>query len=470
MGLSRQTRIFLLLGIDSAFFVLELTVGILVKSLALYADAMHMLNDVLSLIVALYAIRLAAQTEVNHARLSFGWQRAEILGALINGVFLLALCFSIFLEAIQRFVDPPVITNPKLILIVGSAGLASNIVGLFLFHDHGHGGHDHGSEGDGHAHEDSGHTHRHTDEESVLSGTDVEAVLPETTVRRYSSGKHRRHRSSGGVGGAASNQHPVLARRSIVQEGDVVRANMAEQQQQQQHHHHESNGDHAVDERTPMLQHTTHKHATTGKDAPGGGQGGHSHGNLNMKGVFLHVLGDALGNIGVMITALFIWLTNFSWKYYADPVISLVITGIILSSSYPLVRSASFILLQAVPQGVNIDDVRDDILSFDGVRSLHELHIWQLSDSKLVASVHIRVSIPEDTAEYMELATEVRKCLHAYGIHSSTIQPEFVSADADEAVVEDRSTGGACLIGCTNASCANGQCCQVGVNAKAQQS
>jgi hypothetical protein len=107
MGLSRQTRIFLLLGIDSAFFVLELTVGILVKSLALYADAMHMLNDVLSLVVALYAIRLAAQTEVKHARLSFGWQRAEILGALINGVFLLALCFSIFLEAVQRFIDPP---------------------------------------------------------------------------------------------------------------------------------------------------------------------------------------------------------------------------------------------------------------------------------------------------------------------------------------------------------------------------
>jgi Cation efflux family len=82
---------------------------------------------------------------------TYGWHRAEILAALINGVFLLALCFSIFLEAIQRFFDIHglsdyqniafmktdlclEISNPRLIIIVGSLGLASNIFGLFLFH------------------------------------------------------------------------------------------------------------------------------------------------------------------------------------------------------------------------------------------------------------------------------------------------------------------------------------------------
>jgi len=63
------------------------------------------LNDVFSLIVALYAIKLAAR-QTTSPKYSYGWQRAEILGALINGVFLLALCLSIFLEAIQRFVEP----------------------------------------------------------------------------------------------------------------------------------------------------------------------------------------------------------------------------------------------------------------------------------------------------------------------------------------------------------------------------
>src|SRR6202044_3674978 len=90
--------------------------------------------------------------------------------------------------------------------------------------------------------------------------------------------------------------------------------------------------------------------------------GGHSHQNLNMRGVFLHVLGDALGNIGVIATALFIWLTDYSWRFYSDPVISLVITGIIFSSALPLVKSASLILLQGVPRGISIDEVKEDIL------------------------------------------------------------------------------------------------------------
>src|SRR5438034_338479 len=67
------------------------------------------------------------------------WLRAETLGALVNGVFLVALCLSIFLEAIQRLVEPQEVRNPKLVCIVGSLGLLSNIVGLVLFHDHSHG-------------------------------------------------------------------------------------------------------------------------------------------------------------------------------------------------------------------------------------------------------------------------------------------------------------------------------------------
>jgi solute carrier family 30 (zinc transporter), member 1 len=92
---------------------------------------------------------LTAQNTTN-PRYSYGWHRAEILAALINGVFLLALCFSISLEALERFFSTPgewdlhiprprlikfvEVSNPKLVVIVGSLGLASNIVGLFLFH------------------------------------------------------------------------------------------------------------------------------------------------------------------------------------------------------------------------------------------------------------------------------------------------------------------------------------------------
>ncbi len=69
----------------------------------------------------------------------------------------------------------------------------------------------------------------------------------------------------------------------------------------------------------------------------------HSHGSMNMRGVLLHVLGDALGNVGVVASGLIIWLTTWSWKYYSDPVISLVITCIIFTSALPLGKLGSVV-------------------------------------------------------------------------------------------------------------------------------
>lgn len=87
-----------------------------------------------------------------------------------------------------------------------------------------------------------------------------------------------------------------------------------------------------------------------------------------------------------------------------------------------LVRSASFILLQGVPPTISLDSVRTSILEVDGVISLHELHVWQLSESKIVASVHVLASRDHD---FMPVAVKIRKALHHHGIHSSTIQPEY---------------------------------------------
>lgn len=75
----------------------------------------------------------------------------------MNGVFLLALCFTILIDSIERFVSPEEIKQPLMVLITGSAGLVANLVGLFLFHDHGGHGHSHG-----HNH---GHTHQENDVE-----------------------------------------------------------------------------------------------------------------------------------------------------------------------------------------------------------------------------------------------------------------------------------------------------------------
>jgi len=149
---------------------------------------------------------------------------------------------------------------------------------------------------------------------------------------------------------------------------------------------------------------------------------------MNMHALILHVIGDALGNVGVIITGLVIWLSHWSFKYYLDPIISLVITVIIFSSALPLVRSASFILLQGVPSSISLDVVRDSILGVEGVLSVHELHVWQLSESKVIASVHVLVLRDHD---FMPIAVKIRNALHHHGIHSSTIQPEYLCPGVD---------------------------------------
>lgn len=195
--------------------------------------------------------------------------------------------------------------------------------------------------------------------------------------------------------------------------------------------------------------HGGHRHNQPREASQGGGHGGHghSHGDLNMRGVFLHVMGDALGNIGVIASALFIWLTDYSWRFYTDPAISLIITVIILLSAIPLCKAASRILLQAAPNNINVEDIENDILDLPGIISCHHLHVWQLSDTKLVASLHVQVDYDfkgQGSARYMELARAIRKCLHAYGIHSSTIQPEFCLNEGHNHLAVEHSDQSSC--------------------------
>ncbi|KAJ9633293.1 Zinc resistance conferring protein [Knufia peltigerae] len=541
MGLTKSQRIGILLGIDSAFFLVELVVGYAVHSLALVADSFHMLNDVLSLCVGLWAVRVA--NTGSSKMFTYGWQRAETLGALVNGVFLVALCLSIFLEAIQRFVEPQVVSNPMLVLIVGCLGLASNIFGLLLFHDHGH---SHGSQEHGDAVKDAeeghGHVHSHDAETEAVADEsgNIEDVLPQVKVAGYKGpdarnftssdeenttisgqssdtphrrslgngeihGRHRR-RTSGSLGrgfGSVDNihVHPASFRQEIIQaarleersdesseEGEALLEDEDAPTERSQIFGKAgttpskgSQGYGSIGRRHSMdYNHAEHLHnKPQGESHKGHGHGGHghSHGDLNMRGVFLHVLGDALGNIGVIASALIIWLTTFPARYYFDPGISLVITVIILYSAIPLCKAASRILLQAVPVGISIDEITSDIESLPRVISAHHLHVWQLSDTKLVASLHVKVDCEvhgSGSASYMHLAREIRGCLHGYGIHSSTIQPEFTSPPADAATLGSQlnpsqnatssnaasvnSEGPTCLLECGN-DCANNKMC-----------
>ncbi|KAK7962193.1 cation diffusion facilitator family transporter [Apiospora aurea] len=535
MAWSKSMRIGIMLAIDIVFFLIELISGFFVGSLALQADAFHMLNDIISLLVGLWAVTVAKRATTD--KFSYGWVRAEILGAFFNAVFLIALCVSVILEAMTRLIDPPTIEQPKLILIVGCTGLASNLIGFFVLggHGHSHGPGDHSHGGHEHSHD---HDNAHAAEEGRVDHADTHVAdeagpamdaLPHVALARAANGNDspetvRRinfaadsdaaergdSRSSGlkldGRHRAGSLKHtrlqsiddlnlyPSSFRQNII---DRSRSNMEKSEGSSVDGSSTVNDEAPVDENSPLVVkngkggsvsphsgdgagengqrkgHSSsrqprgrrdsvghHEHNHNKPRKPGKKGHGHNHDDMGMNAMVLHVIGDALGNVGVIVTALIIWLTDWPGKYYADPAVSLFITFIILRSAIPLTLATSNILLQATPDQIDIKDIKEDIQALPGVISCHHVHVWQLSDTKIVASMHIQVAFPITEAggeKYMALAKSARKCLHAYSIHSATIQPEFCLDESCNHLDVSMSTDGTLDGQALAANCANGE-------------
>ncbi|KAM3556592.1 hypothetical protein ARSEF4850_005456 [Beauveria asiatica] len=350
----RRNRLIATIAISFAFFVAEIAAGFYTHSLALIADAFHYLSDLLGFIVALTALQVSEGSTPAPPGYTFGWQRATLLGAFFNGVFLLALGISILVQAIERFINISPIEDPKLVLIIGSVGLALNVLVMSFLHEHDH---DHGH---GHDPENS-HSHSHHNDkenQTQISEEAIESNVPAGDIER------------GSELGASS-----------------------------------------------ITSHVEHKHSVQMAAAA------QSHKDLGMMGAFLHVVGDAINNVGVIVSALAIWRVEGEKKYYADPAIGVFIAIMIFLTAIPLTKKAGRILMQTAPEEIDIKDVKEDIEMIPGVDSVHELHIWKLDQRKSIASAHIVVD-NGFSGKWLVTAKTILECFHAYGIHSVTLQPE----------------------------------------------
>lgn len=141
--------------------------------------------------------------------------------------------------------------------------------------------------------------------------------------------------------------------------------------------------------------------------------------SLNMRGAYLHVLGDAMGSVGALLAGGAILL--FGW-YWADPVVSVVIALLIIYGSWNLIVQAVAVLMEGAPHGVDVDEVRDAIISVTGVEGLHDLHVWSITSGIDALSAHVVVE--SETSQY-EVLGAVRQMVHdRFGIDHVTIQIE----------------------------------------------
>lgn len=130
----KTCRLSFMLVLTAGFFVAELVSGYVGNSIALVSDSFSMLSDLIALCVGLVTGRISRRSR-RSPQASFGQERAEVVGALSNAVFLAALYFTILVEALQRLARPEPISDAQLILVVGALGLAVNVVGLLVFQD-----------------------------------------------------------------------------------------------------------------------------------------------------------------------------------------------------------------------------------------------------------------------------------------------------------------------------------------------
>lgn len=282
------------LAINGGLLLAEVVGAIVTGSLALLADAGHVLSDVGAIFLALIAARLALLPAAG--RRTFGYQRSEVLAALVNGLLLVAVSVGIAVAAVGRLSDPPPIEGAG-VFALGVVGLVGNLVATW-----------------------------------------------------------------------------VLAR-----------------------------GERA---------------------------------DINLEGVLRHSLADALGSLGVVAAGAFVLLGGSA---IVDPIVGLLIAVLVLASSWRLIKEPFDVLMEAAPADLDVDGMGAAICAEEGVRSVHDLHVWTVTAGFGAVAAHVVVSQGRDRdliRRRLELVLAER-----FGIEHTTLQME---EEADQGLlrVENAPTGG----------------------------
>ncbi|KAJ8289603.1 hypothetical protein GJAV_G00003250 [Gymnothorax javanicus] len=150
--------------------------------------------------------------------------------------------------------------------------------------------------------------------------------------------------------------------------------------------------------------------------------------SLNIRGVLLHVLNDALGSVVVVVASALFYVRPLgpeqpcNWQCYVDPSLTLLMVAIIVSSAAPLLKETTSILLQMSPSDLQLSPLLEEVSGISGIHSVHEVHVWELSRGHNIASLHIKCT---DPSSFGQISYRVREVFYRAGIHSVTVQPEF---------------------------------------------
>ena len=151
--------------------------------------------------------------------------------------------------------------------------------------------------------------------------------------------------------------------------------------------------------------------------------------DLNIRSAYLHMLGDAISSLGVLVAGVVVALTGAS---VADPVVSILIGGFILWSSWSVSVEATNVLMEAVPKGLDLAKVEHAIKEVPGVLNVHDLHVWSVASGIIACSCHIIVTEQSVRSGQQILRAVVEVLHHRFGVTHTTVQVEVEGCDPNE--------------------------------------
>ncbi|CAJ1950557.1 unnamed protein product [Sphenostylis stenocarpa] len=352
------------------FMTVEVVGGIKANSLAILTDAAHLLSDVAAFAISLFSL-WAAGWEAT-PRQSYGFFRIEILGALVSIQLIWLLAGILVYEAIDRIVAGPKSVNGFLMFLVSAFGLVVNIImALLLGHDHSH-GHD----GHGHGHGHDGHGHGHSHGFTVSTHHDAKHTKDE---HHHTHDDHTDHHDE------KHSKYPI-------------------------HHTHE---DH--------LHHHDHNEVTESLlEKSKGGTKRKKQWNINVQGAYLHVLGDSIQSIGVMIGGAVIWYKP-EWQI-VDLICTLIFSVIVLGTTINMLRNILEVLMESTPREIDATKLERGLLDMEDVVAVHELHIWAITVGKVLLACHVKIRREADADMVLDKVIDYIK--RVYNISHVTIQIE----------------------------------------------
>lgn len=159
---------------------------------------------------------------------------------------------------------------------------------------------------------------------------------------------------------------------------------------------------------------------------------GHSRENLNTRAALFHVAGDALGALAVIVGGAIIAATGAAW---IDPALSLFVAAIIIAGVVRVMRDATDVLLEGVPRGLHVSDVRDAMAQINGIQAVHDLHVWSIGSGSLALSAHVLVNdrrVSEASVIMRQLDDLVRE---RFGVTHVTLQFECENCGEDDRII-----------------------------------